>query len=41
MYSNLRTEGGRSNHFMVPAGAQLFLLRLCAIEIAGPRHCGA
>jgi hypothetical protein len=33
MYSNLRTEGGRSNHFLVPAGAQLFSYQRDLVEI--------
>ena len=33
MYSNLRTEGGRSNHFLVPAGAQLFPYQRDLVEI--------
>ena len=33
MYSNLRTEGGQSNHLLVPAGVQLFGFQRDLIEI--------
>ena len=33
MYSNLRTEGGQSNHLLVPAGVQLFGFQQDLIEI--------
>ena len=33
MYSNLRTEGGKSNHLLVPARAQLFGFQRDLIEI--------
>jgi vitamin K-dependent gamma-carboxylase-like protein len=33
MYSNLRTEGGRSNHFLVPASAQLFPYQRDLVEV--------
>lgn len=33
MYSNLRTEGGQSNHLLVPAGVQLFGFQRDLVEI--------
>ena len=33
MYSNLRTEGGQSNHLLVPAGVQLFGFQRDLLEI--------
>ena len=33
MYSNLRTEGGQSNHLLIPAGVQLFGFQRDLIEI--------
>ena len=33
MYSNLRTEGGQSNHLLVPAGVQVFGFQRDLIEI--------
>jgi hypothetical protein len=33
MYSNLRTEGGRSNHLLVPVGAQLFPYQRDLVEL--------
>ena len=33
MYSNLRTEGGESNHFLLPAGAQLFATQRDLIQV--------
>ena len=33
MYSNLRTEGGRSNHLLVPAGAQVFGYQRDVVQI--------
>ena len=33
MYSNLRTEGGQSNHLLVPAGVQVFCFQRDLIEI--------
>ena len=35
MYSNLRTEGGQSNHLVVPAGVQPFGFQRDLIEIKG------
>lgn len=35
MYSNLRTEGGQTNHLLVPAGVQLFGFQRDLIEIKG------
>ena len=33
MYSNLRTEGGRSNHYLVPAGLQIFSYQRDLVEV--------
>jgi hypothetical protein len=33
MYSNLRTEGGRSNHFLIPAGLQVFSYQRDLVEV--------
>jgi hypothetical protein len=33
MFSNLRTEGGRSNHFLVPASVQLFDFQHDLVEV--------
>ena len=35
MYSNLRTEGGQSNHLLVPAGVQLFGFQQDLVENKG------
>ncbi len=33
MFSNLRTEGGRSNHFLIPAAAQIFDYQRDVVQI--------
>ncbi len=33
MFSNLRTEGGRSNHFLIPATAQIFGYQRDVVQI--------
>lgn len=35
MYSNLRTEGDRSNHFLVPAGVQVFGYQRDLVQVLG------
>jgi hypothetical protein len=35
MYSNLRTEGGRSNHFLFPAGLQIVSYQRDLVEVLG------
>jgi hypothetical protein len=35
MYSNLRTEGGRSNHFLIPAGLQMASFQRDLVAVLG------
>jgi hypothetical protein len=35
MFSNLRTEGDRSNHFMIPASAQVFDFQRDLVQVTG------
>jgi len=35
MFSNLRTEGGRTNHLLVPARAQIFGLQRDLVQVTG------
>ncbi|MEZ5317125.1 MAG: hypothetical protein R2752_06955 [Vicinamibacterales bacterium] len=40
MYSNLRTEGGRTNHLLVPAGSQRFGYQRDLVEVLGSSDPG-